>query len=265
MPSVPTSLAALPVQGGVGFDVDNLLGLVIVFFAVIWPVIRGLLNAAKSNRQDFQARIGTSANPRRSNALEAFLEGLREEDDDDEEPDRVRRSAERIRMRREQREEELAAQRLRRERSMAASRSDPFKVSEEEEVEATIQEVPKERPAALASSGSGRGHLETAPESAFEVSIKGDLEEIPSEDALEADLFARPEPERSAEPGRRPDEEGLEVLSGAGERAAFALESELSSPLGRIQAGRSPWRSAILITEILGPPISLAPHDDQLL
>ena len=259
MPSVPTSLAALPVQGGVGFDVDNLLGLVIVFFAVIWPVIRGLLNAAKSNRQDFQARSGSDSS--RSNALEAFLEGLREDDDDgdEEEADRRRRAAARARRRREQREEELAAQRARRERAMEAARSDPFEAGEEVLAGATVQEIPKERPSVLAPSGGGREDRGRGPTKRFEVAIYGDLDEIPSEDALEADLFARPEPERE------PDEEGLEVLSGAGERAAFALESEQASPLERIQAGRSPWRSAILMKEILGPPISVTPHDDQLL
>jgi hypothetical protein len=264
MLAVPSFLGVLPVQGGVSFDVDSLVGLVIVFFAVVWPVIRGLLNVAKSNRQDFQARSGSDSS--RSNALEAFLEGLREEeDDDDEEADGLRRAAARARRRREQREEELAAQRARRERAMEAARSDPFEASQGEVAEATVQETPKERPSVLAPSRGGREGRGRGPTKRFEVAIDGDLDEIPSEDALEADLLARPKPERRAEPEREPDEEGLEVLSGAGERAAFALDSEQASPLDRIQAGRSPWRSAILMKEILGPPISVKPHDDQLL
>jgi hypothetical protein len=272
MLAAPSFLGALPVQGGVGFDMDSLVGLVIVFFAVIWPVIRGLLNVAKSNRQDFQARSGAGSASDRPSGLEAFLEGLREDDSEDDkyhEADRVVRAAERARRRREQREEELAAQRVRREQAMAAAPSDPFEASgREQAAEARIQETPREAPSRLsstASAASSRGGRSAEPMEGLGGAREDGLEEIPSEDALEADLFARPENGRGDGPEREPDEEGLEVIAGAGERAAFALDAEQRSPLDRIQAGRSPWRSAILMKEILGPPISVTPHDDQLL
>jgi hypothetical protein len=261
-------VGALPVQGGASFDLDSLVGLVIVFFAVIWPVIRGLLNVAKSNRRDFQARSGAGSASDRTSALEAFLEGLREDEDEDD-ADRARRAAARARRRREQREEERTARRARREQAISTARSDPLEASEREQTaEARILEPPQERlspPAPTASPGSRRGGRPATPMEGLGGAIEDGLDEIPSEDALEADPFARPEKGRDDSPEREPDEEGLEVLAGAGERAAFALDTERRSPLDRIQAGRPPWRSAILMKEILGPPISLKPHDDQLL
>ena len=294
MLSVPPFLAALPVQGGVGFDVDNLVGLAIVFFAVIWPVIRGLLNVAKSNRQDFQARSkrgvnSSQASSSRSSALEAFLEGLREEDD--EETARLDRAAERARRRSEEREEELRAQQARRgraqlertqleraqrersqqERLRAAPSADPFEsAADRQEAAASSREVPEASGSAFDAPSSARASSARASSAmeavdGFDVSINDELVEVPSEDDLEEGKF-----EFSAGAGRErserePDEEGLEVLEGAGERAAFALDKVKRSPLERVQGGRSPWQSAILMKEILGSPISVSPHDDQLL
>jgi len=269
MLAAPSFLGALPVQRGVGFDVDNLVGLVIVFFAVIWPVIRGLLNVAKSNRQDFQARSKAGSESTRANPLEAFLQGL--QDDGEEEVVRERRAAREARA--ERREAALERQRARRERAGQSPSADPFEkgskeVVTEASVEASVEARPKEQPSSVAPSTNVPAtwaRRRPEPVDGFEVAIDDDLDAVPSEDALEADLFAQPQPARRGTEEREPDEEGLEVLSGAGERAAFALDSEQGSPLDRIQAGRSPWRSAILMKEILGPPISVKPHDDQLL
>ncbi len=266
MLAAPSFLGALPVQGGLSFDLDSLPGLAIVFFAVIWPVIRGLLNAAKSNRQDFEARSKAGSESTRSNALEAFLEGL-QDDGEREELARERRAAREARA--ERREAALERQRARRERAGLSPSADPFeKGSEAVVTEASVEALPKEQPSSLAPSTNApvtRARRRPEPVDGFEVAIDDDLDAVPSEDALEADLSAQPQPARRGAEEREPDEEGLEVLSGAGERAAFALESEQASPLDRIQAGRSPWRSAILMKEILGPPISVKPHDDQLL
>lgn len=273
MLAAPSFLGALPVQRGVGFDVDNLVGLAIVFFAVIWPVIRGLLNAAKSNRQDFQARSKAGSEPTRPNPLEAFLQGL--QDDGEEEVVRERRAAREDRA--ERREAALERQRARRERAALSPSADPFETESEEvvteapvkaPVKASVEALPKEQPSSVAPSTNApatRARRRPEPVDGFEVAIDDDLDAVPSEDALEADLFARPQPARRGARELEPDEEGLEVLEGAGERAAFALESKQGSPLERIQTGRSPWRSAILMKEILGPPISVKPHDDQLL
>lgn len=270
MLAAPSFLGALPVQGGVGFDMDSLVGLVIVFFAVIWPVIRGLLNVAKSNRQDFQAQSKAGSESTRANPLEAFLQGL-QDDGEEEEVVRERRAARVARA--ERREAALERQRARRERAGLSPSADPFEKGSEEvvteaPVEASVEAQPKEQPSSVAPSTNApatRARRRPEPVDGFEVAIDDDLDAVPSEDALEADLFAQPQPARRGTEEREPDEEGLEVLSGAGERAAFALESEQASPLDRIQAGRSPWRSAILMKEILGPPISVKPHDDQLL
>ena len=99
----------------------------------------------------------------------------------------------------------------------------------------------------------------------FNVSIDDELDEVPSESELEEGRFVLGADSRRTDSGRAPDEEGLEVLAGEGERAAFSLGSVAQSPLDRVQGGRSPWQSAILMKEILGPPISVTPHDDQLL
>ncbi len=299
MLSVPRFLAALPVQGGVGFDVDNLVGLAIVFFAVIWPVIRGLLNVAKSNRQDFQARSkrgvnSSQASSSRSSALEAFLEGLREEDD--EETPRVDRAAERALRRSEEREEELRAQQARRERAQlertqlertqrkrsrqerlrAAPSADPFEsAADRQEAAASSREVPEASGSAFDAPSSARASSARASSArassameavdGFDVSINDELVEVPSEDDLEEGKFGFSAGAGRERSEREPDEEGLEVLEGAGERAAFALDKVKRSPLERVQGGRSPWQSAILMKEILGSPISVSPHNDQLL
>ncbi len=276
MLSVPPFLAALPVQGGVGFDVDNLVGLAIVFFAVIWPVIRGLLNVAKSNRQGFQVKISDEREERRTNALDAFLEGLSEEDDDDEERARVSRAAHRARERRraaEQRAQRERAQRDRveRERSQqerlrAAPSADPFEsAAERQGAAASLREVPEASGRAFDAPSSARASSAVEAVDGFDVSINDELDEVPSEDDLEEGRFEFSAGSSRGRSDREPDEEGLEVLEGAGERAAFALDKVKRSPLERVQGGRSPWQSAILMKEILGSPISVTPHDDQLL
>ena len=280
----PTFLGALPVQGGVGFDVDNLVGLAIVFFAVIWPVIRGLLNVAKSNRQDFQAKSRGGPQENQSSALDLFLEGLREDEDEDEDFNSSHRRAAR-RAQATGRNAEMKAK-LDRGGARAATRAerpgpavDPFGEAEA----STIAPKPKPKPkpvpkpvpeaprVGLAAAGRGSelsggrpdGLRAPDPVGGFPVAIDETLDDIPSESALEAGRFELSASAGQRRPEREPDEEGLEVLAGEGERAAFALDSKRSSPLDRIQSGRSPWQTAILMKEVLGPPISVTPHHDQ--
>ena len=120
------SLGALAVQGRpVPFEgFEDLIGFVIVFFAVIWPVIRGLLTAARSNRTNFEKRSQGRKGGGNSNPLEAFLDGLRDQDESDELLARQRREARAAR-----RERQLEAERERRgrlERGGAGPRTDPF-------------------------------------------------------------------------------------------------------------------------------------------
>ena len=113
-----------------GEIIEDLIGFVIVFFAVIWPVIRGLLSAARTNRADFDRRSGRGGSGERPNSLEAFLEGLRDGDDDEEDLARQRREA-----RAERRERQLQAERDRREqrqRMPAGPQVDPFGEDDEE-------------------------------------------------------------------------------------------------------------------------------------
>ena len=252
---------ALPVQGGVGFDVDNLVGLAIVFFAVVWPVIRGLLNVAKSNRQEFQAKTQRGAGPSRSSALDEFLRGLVEgEPDDEQELARQRRTASRSRKRQRAAElEQQQARRAQQEQLRPTPAVDPFDTrAEPQAVAASLGDATEAPPSDRATRAMGAVD-------GFDVSINGELDEIPSESDLEEGRFTLRDDARRRGPEGAPDEMGLEVLSGEGERAAFALDSKRQSPLARVQGGRSPWQSAILMKEILGSPISVTPHDDQLL
>ena len=288
------SLGALAVQGRpVPFEgFEDLIGFVIVFFAVIWPVIRGLLSAARTNRADFDRRSGRGGSGERPNSLEAFLEGLRDGDDDEEDLTRQRREA-----RAERRERQLHTERDRREqrqRMPAGPQVDPFGEDDEEPAASAPARAeartvtpaapgpatgsgrpsappsaPRPAPAPLPASSSARRSRPVEPVDGFEVSIDDHLDQVPSEDALEAGLLPTGGRDAGGRPAQRaadrePDEEGLEVVAGAGEEAAFALPGERASALERIGGGRTPWQSAVLMKEILGPPVSLAPHDEHL-
>ena len=238
------------------------------------------MNVAKSNRQDFQAKSRGGPQENQSSALDLFLEGLREDEDEDEDFNSSHRRAAR-RAQATGRNAEMKAK-LDRGGARAATRAerpgpavDPFGEAEASTIAPKPKPKPKPVPEAprvgLAAAGRGSelsggrpdGLRAPDPVGGFPVAIDETLDDIPSESALEAGRFELSASAGQRRPEREPDEEGLEVLAGEGERAAFALDSKRSSPLDRIQSGRSPWQTAILMKEVLGPPISVTPHHDQ--
>lgn len=83
--AVPVGLLQGP---GPDSPFSDLLGYILVFFVIVWPILRGILESARGQRKEFEAKQskggpGGAPQPRRKRTLEEILEGKLERADVD--------------------------------------------------------------------------------------------------------------------------------------------------------------------------------------
>ena len=90
MTAFPGAQWSLPLalQGGPDSPFGDVLGYIIVFFVIVWPILRGIIESARGERKEFEAKQGQGkpAAPRparRKRTLEEILEGKLERADID--------------------------------------------------------------------------------------------------------------------------------------------------------------------------------------
>jgi len=236
-------------QGQPDSPFGDILGYVIVFFVVIWPIIRGLLGNANEKRKKHEerqqrtgGRAAASQVPGRSR-LDAFIEEMvsgqrarHDVPDDDADPSATAVVQE--------------APPPRRPRPQAVA---PRTVVPRTVVPRTVAPPPASpfRPASQLEYGLGPGLTgDPFDDSAMERAL------VP--DSALVGAWSENEVERSVSYEQTIDRKALSESQGAtvvtGDAKVDGLE--------RINRGRTPWQAAFVLKEILGPPGGLRSSSD---
>ena len=238
------------VQGQPDSPFGDILGYVIVFFVVIWPIIRGLLGNAseqKKKHEEQQRRSGGRPRPKDApgrSRLDAFIEDM------------------------------VSGQRARGDMGDAEAQVGtelPTAARTPLERAVTVVEAPPPVPRrAMPHAQKPTTRLapvlrpELASETAFNTSLGGDPfddswmgRELVSESAL-THLRSEDEAETSVAYASAIDRLALSESATAMTVTGDVRESALES----IHRGRTPWQAAFVLKEILGPPGGLRSSSD---
>ncbi len=262
LPSVTGPSLGL-LQNGPESPFGNVLGWIVVFAVVVWPILRGVLEAATQRRRDFEKRAGRSAGRAPASAPSKTstggrsgpLGGLRDAFAEAMEAIEAETSG------RSTRSE--AAEEVRRRRAAARKRPSTPSASVAPPTPATMASAPR--------APFGRVEHKDLVGDPFDDALMGgnlvpeeDLHEVPSEDEVEA----RPE---AVEASRAPSV--IESPVGANRavvRAATAVPTAGSSlrraaraSLFADESQLSRWQQAIVMREVLGPPVALRGLSDR--
>ena len=223
----------------------DLLGYIIIFFVVVWPILRGLLENAKKQREEFESkrsqagpRSGQGRGERGRRTLEEILEGKLERIDSYDEPPVMPAEA-----------PPQPAPRV--ERRLAPESKLP-----------AFGDRPADEAAAPVYTDDdllGGSSVELGSDPFDEASLEQDLvskaalAEVPTEGEVEANLGSAMGPMQ-----RRPGavqaspiapQSGLEVLRSDDPEAIYR---GMGRPL-------SPWQKAFILKEVLGQPLASRP------
>ena len=217
------AIAGPPLQGGPDSPLGDLLGYVVLFVVVIWPIIRGVLDQAQGRRADFerQQRKKRPSGERagRGRSLEEILRG---------DP-------------------------------YVEALEEPLLEDVVREVEAhSPPPLPRER---LSEPAFGeRPEDEVRPSERelvgdpFDDSVMGldlvedvALPEVPTEDELEVTLDRGP---------RAP------IQSTVGQSTSVSATRAAERGLGNLERRFTPWQRAFVLKEILGPPAATRAFDE---
>ncbi len=234
------TLLAFQARNGDG----NVLGWLIVFFMVVWPLIRGAVEAANERRRKFveaerrRVKGGVAGGrPERRDPFEALRRALEEahgiEVETEEPPRRPAASA---------------APAERRPAARVKVKPSPPRPAE-----------PAPRSTVAPDGGFGRDPFD---ERALERPLVADRElaRVPSEGGEPAALSQRHREPASSPPAMDPPAPHMEAAAAA---AATRLASRDVSRGGALdiarlaRRARTPWAAAVVYEELLGPPVSL--------
>lgn len=218
------AIAGPPLQGGPDSPLGDLLGYVVLFVVVVWPIIRGVLDQAQGRRTEFerQQRKKRPSGQRTGGgrSLEEILRG-----------DPYVEALEEPLLEDVVRDVEAAA---------------PPPLLREQLSEPSFGERPEDevRPSERELVGDP-----------FDDSVMGQdlvdgisLADVPSEDELEVDLDRGP---------RGPMRRAI------AESASASAPGAAQRGIGRLERGFSPWQRAFVLKEILGAPAATRAFDDD--
>jgi len=245
---VPPSAGAPPLLGllqGQDNPFGNLLGYVIVFMVVVWPIIRGVIESANEKRQEFergQARQARAKNrsgtPPGRRSLEEILRG---------DP-----YVEAL-----QEPEELSLEDLREPPHEQASAS---RVPSAESAGMPASDAPGPRSRLEGANPALRPSERELVGDPFDDSIMGQdlvnddaLQDVPTEDELEVSIDTSAAG-RGKSLGSRDDR-------GTGASSEPQVATGSGSALAHLERRLSPWQRAFVYKEVLGPPAAMHSHD----
>ncbi len=244
-------LGMLPLQGP-DSPFGNLLGYIVVFFVVVWPIIRGLLDNAKKQRAEFEAketkaghRPNQSRNRQARRTLEEILEGKLERVDSYDEPEPTY-------------EEKPTAVTPRRERTPLAQAKKPKAPAlgdrpADESVAPVyhLDDLHGESDVELGGDPFDEGSMES------DLVSESKLSHVPTEDELESNLDSTMRGISRGAASARPGPGGL---TPAYVPDLGALRSEDPEAIFR-GMGRplTPWQKAFILKEVLGQPMASRP------
>ena len=237
-------------QPGPDSPFGDLLGYVIIFFVIVWPILRGLLETAKKQRAEFEEkerqaghRSAPSPNRKARRTLEEILEGKLERVDSYDEPEVAVKAA---------------PQRPKRKPLPPPSAPEPkaaaFGDRPMDESSAPVYHLDDLHGDSDAELG-GDPFDEDSMEA--ELVSEARLAHVPTEDELESSLESAldgmPRRAISARPGPA-------AKAPVGAPNLDALRSEDPEAIFRAM-GRplSPWQKAMILKEVLGQPLAARP------
>ncbi|MEC8511683.1 MAG: hypothetical protein VX015_06015 [Planctomycetota bacterium] len=217
------ALAGPPVQGGPDSPLGDLLGYVVLFVVVVWPIIRGVLDQAQGRRTEFEQQQRRKRPPgKRADGGRSLEEILRGD-------------------------------------PYVEALEEPLLEDVVREVEAASPPpLPPER---LSKSSLGERSADAVRPTErelvgdpFDDSIMGmdlvddlSLADVPAEDELEVSLDHGP---------RRP------IRGAVAQSASAPTVSAAERGLGGLERRFTPWQRAFVLKEILGPPAATRTFDD---
>lgn len=223
----------------------DLLGWVVVFFVIVWPILRGLMDTARKQREEFakkQAREERQAeasgaprkrDPRRT--LEELLKGRLETATEDAPRDASRRTTKKA---------EVAgipqAQQRRRLRRKRSAGEVPTSFGERPASESSAPEYKELVGDPFDDSTMG---LDLVPDS--------DLRDVPTEDQIEAGVGSQ-----EREPGDQVPDSLKRTAAATAHSDAEAAAKDPEAIFARLERPLSPWQRAFILKEVLGAPLA---------
>lgn len=246
--TAPSCAPSLGLLQGPDNPLSNILGYVVVFMVVVWPIIRGVMESAQQKRQEFerqQARGINSKKPARGAGRRSLEEILRGD-------------------------------------PYVEALEDPFELGPEELYRDSGSELASE-PSSGPSSGVPSGAAAVgAPNSRansanpklrpserdfgdlLDSSMMGqdlvsddDLSEVPSEDEMEA---ASGSPSGGMGSSADPGEGSGQRLQGSSPPPSVHHAHASKDPFSKLHGRLTPWQRAVVYREVLGPPAAMKSH-----
>ncbi|MEM8710611.1 MAG: hypothetical protein AAGG01_06640 [Planctomycetota bacterium] len=213
----------------------DLLGWVVVFFVIVWPILRGLLDTARKQRTEFdkkqaeqERRAEASGVPRKRDArktLEDLLEGRLETlETDAPKPPRTPQAQQRRKVKR-------------------ASRASGEVSSSFGERPASESSAPEYKELVGDPFDDSKMGLDLVPDS--------DLKEVPTEDQIEAGVGSQ-----EREPGDQVPDSLKRTAAATAHSDAEAAAKDPEAIFARLERPLSPWQRAFILKEVLGAPLA---------
>jgi hypothetical protein len=244
-------LAPLLQRRGPDSPFGDLLGWIVVFFVIVWPILRGLMETAREQRKKFESNApkagprksgqgGPTPNRKARRTLEEILEGKLERVDSYDEP------------------EEFLPEPPPRKPQRPSTKLTESKPAAFGDRPADEDSAPIYRFDDLQSESSTKLGADPFDESSMDSDLvpEAKLSHVPTEDELESDLEStmdgitrRPAPAAAARP-----------VPAAGGMGPGLLRSDDPEVIFR-KMGRplSPWQKAFILKEVLGDPLASRP------